>query len=161
MLSDSTSDHCPSVASAHWRSAPGSSETIRSANRAAFTSSNSEWFHAGCTAGQVTATSQKTLMHVFAYTPLESATPEDLEEFKTATVGMVGRISGLRAVWVGKLREPLPGAGTRIHTHGVAMEFENTQALEVYANHPVHQQWIEVYDKVRLQGTTTLDILGE
>ena len=118
-------------------------------------------FLAGCMAGQETATSQKTLMHVFAYTPLESATPEDFEEFKTATVGMVGRISGLRAVWIGKLREPLPGAGTRIHTHGVAMEFENTQALEVYANHPVHQQWIEVYDKVRLQGTTTLDILGE
>ena len=44
MLSDSTRDRCPSEASAHWRSTLGSSETIRSANRSALTSSNSEWF---------------------------------------------------------------------------------------------------------------------
>ncbi len=42
-------------------------------------------FLAGCMAGQVTATSQKILMHIFAYTPLEGATPEDFEAFKTAT----------------------------------------------------------------------------
>ncbi len=48
MLSDSTRDRCPSEASAHWRSAPGSSETIKSAKRAAFTSSNSGWFHWKC-----------------------------------------------------------------------------------------------------------------
>ena len=39
-------------------------------------------FLTGRMAGQVTATSQKTLMHVFAYTPLESATPEGFEEFR-------------------------------------------------------------------------------
>ena len=44
MLSDSTRDRCPSEASAHWRSTLGSSETIRSDNRSALTSSNSEWF---------------------------------------------------------------------------------------------------------------------
>ena len=48
MLSDSTRDRCPSEASAHWRSTLGSSETIRSANRSALTSSNSEWFRRKC-----------------------------------------------------------------------------------------------------------------
>ena len=48
MLSDSTGDRCPSEASAHWRSTLGSSETIRSANRSALTSSNSEWFRWKC-----------------------------------------------------------------------------------------------------------------
>src|SRR6202022_1123145 len=32
----------------YLRSAPGSSEAIRSANRAAFTSSNSDWVHGQC-----------------------------------------------------------------------------------------------------------------
>ena len=48
MLSDSTRDRCPSEASAHWRSTLGSSETIRSDNRSALTSSNSEWFRRKC-----------------------------------------------------------------------------------------------------------------
>ena len=117
-------------------------------------------FLAGCVAGRVTATPEKTLLHVFAYTPLEGATPEDYAAFKTATAAMVGRIPGLRRVWVGKLREPLP-VETRIHTYGVAMEFDNAQALDTYAKDPVHEEWVKVYEKVRKQGTTTLDILGE
>ncbi|MBI2819648.1 MAG: Dabb family protein [Acidobacteria bacterium] len=117
-------------------------------------------FLAGCVAGRMSAESQKTLMHVFAYTPLEESTPQDFEDFKTATTAMVDQIPGLRRVWVGKLREPLP-VETRIHTYGVAMEFDNTEALDAYAIHPAHDAWIGVYDKVRLQGTTTLDILGE
>ena len=117
-------------------------------------------FLAGCVAGRMTAEPQKTLMHVFAYTPLEGSTPEDYEAFKKATAEMVGPIPGLRQVWVGKLREPLP-VESRVHSYGVAMEFDNTQALAVYATHPAHDQWVKVYEKVRKQGTTTLDILGE
>ena len=48
MLSDSTRDRCPIEASAYWRSTLGSSETIRTANRSASTSSNSEWFRWKC-----------------------------------------------------------------------------------------------------------------
>jgi antibiotic biosynthesis monooxygenase (ABM) superfamily enzyme len=117
-------------------------------------------FLAGCVAGRMSAGSQKTLLHVFAYTPLKGSTPQDFEEFKKATAALVGQIPGLRRVWVGKLREPLP-VETRIHTYGVAMEFDNAEALDVYAKHPAHAAWVKVYDKVRLEGTTTLDILGE
>ena len=118
-------------------------------------------FMAGCLVGQQTATRQKTILHVFAYTPLEGATQKDFDDFKKATGDMVGNVPGLRRVWVGKLREPVPGEGDRIRTFGVAMEFDDTQALDAYANHPVHKEWEKVYEKVRVRGTTTLDILGE
>jgi Stress responsive A/B Barrel Domain len=117
-------------------------------------------FLAGCATGRLTAGSEKTLMHVFAYTPLEGSTMQDFETFKKATAGMVGQIPGLRRVWVGKLREPLP-VETRIHTFGVAMEFDNAQALDAYAKNPAHAEWSKVYEKVRKEGTLTLDILGE
>jgi len=117
-------------------------------------------FLAGCVTGRLSAGSQKTLMHVFAYTPLEGSTPQDFENFQKATAAMVGQIPGLRRVWIGKLREPL-AVETRIHYYGVAMEFDDAAALDVYAKHPVHDDWVKVYTKVRKEGTTTLDILGE
>lgn len=117
-------------------------------------------FLAGCMVGRQLGP-QKTLMHVFAYTPLESATPQDFANFEKATADMVGTVPGLRRVWVGKLREPVPAENDRIRTYGVAMEFDDTQALDAYAQHPAHREWIKVYDKVRVQGTTTLDILSQ
>ena len=53
-------------------------------------------FAAGCVVGQQTATSQKTLMHVFAYTPLQGATPLDYDNFKKATAALAGKVPGLR-----------------------------------------------------------------
>ena len=117
-------------------------------------------FLGGCVLGQQTGTTQKTLLHVFAYTPLQGSTPQDYANFKRATADMVGKIPGLKRVWVGKLREPLP-AGGEIREYGVAMEFDDFKALQVYANHPAHGAWEQVYEKVRLRGTTTLDIPGE
>ncbi len=127
-------------------------------------------FVAGCQMGQEMATDQtataqsgtteKTLMHAFAYTAIEEATEEDFEAFTNATADMVGKIPGLQKVWVGKLRLPLT-QGERERTHGVAMEFDDEAALAVYAEHPAHDAWIEVYDRVRVPGTTTFDILGE
>ena len=117
-------------------------------------------FAAGWVSGQQAANREKTLMHVFAYTPLQGSTPQDFENFKKATGDMVGKIPGLRKVWVGKLRRPLTQGDTK-REYGVAMEFDDAKALDVYANHPVHTDWVKVYEKVRVEGTTTLDILGE
>lgn len=106
------------------------------------------------------ATTQKTLMHVFAYTPVEGATQADFDAFRAATADMVGKIPGLRKAWVGKLRRPLE-VGDSTREYGVAMEFDDEAALTVYADHPAHTEWVKVYDRVRVPGTTTLDILGE
>lgn len=116
-------------------------------------------FLAGCVVGRQTAGKEKTLMHVFAYTPLENSTQQDYINFEKATGEMVGKIPGLRHVWVGKLREPVAAENDRIRTYGVAMEFDNAEALETYARHPVHSDWTRIYERVRQQGTTTLDIM--
>ena len=112
----------------------------------------------GCAIGRETAP-EKTLMHVFAYTPLDTATPQDYAAFEAATRAMVGKVPGLRKVWVGKLREPTPAENDRIRTYGVAMEFDNLEALAAYARHPAHAEWNQIYGRVRQQGTTTLDIV--
>jgi len=106
------------------------------------------------------AVTQETLMHVFAYTPVAGATQADFDAFRAATADMVGKIPGLRKAWVGKLRRPLT-VGDSTREYGVAMEFDDEAALDVYANHPAHTEWIKVYDRVRVPETTTLDILGE
>lgn len=117
-------------------------------------------FTAGWLGGQQTANTQKTLMHVFAYTPLQGATDQDFANFKKATGDMVGKVRGLKRVWVGKLRRPLQ-QGDMKRVYGVAMEFDDAKALDDYAKDPVHTDWQKVYEKVRVEGTTTLDILGE
>jgi len=106
------------------------------------------------------AVTQKSLMHVFSYTPVEGATQADFDAFRAATADMVGKIPGLRKAWVGKLRRPLT-IGDATREYGVAMEFDDEAALDVYATHPAHTEWVKVYDRVRVPGTTTIDILGE
>ena len=113
----------------------------------------------GCMIGRETAPSERPLMHVFAYTPPDTATQQDYAAFETATRAMVGKIPGLRKVWVGKLREPIPAENDRIRTYGVAMEFDSIEALAAYAQHPTHAEWNRIYERVRQQGTTTLDIV--
>jgi antibiotic biosynthesis monooxygenase (ABM) superfamily enzyme len=99
-------------------------------------------------------------MHVFSYTPIPSATPADFAAFKKATQELVGKIPGLRKVWVGKLMRPLKQGDVQ-REYGVAMEFDDEAALKVYATHPAHEAWVKVYEKVRVEGTTTIDILVE
>ncbi|MBK9169189.1 MAG: Dabb family protein [Bryobacterales bacterium] len=124
---------------------------------------------------------EKTLMHCFAFTVIDSASDADWKAFGASTDALPSRIPGLRKVWRGKLVRPLaifnPDAETRKKAaaggsatgqitalqrqHGVCMEFDNQDALKVYAAHPAHAEWVKHYEKVRRPGTTTYDILGE
>src|SRR5580693_4076532 len=89
-------------------------------------------FGAGWLGGQQTATTQKTLMHVFAYTPVDGASQQDFDNFRAASANLVGKIPGLKRVWVGKLRHPLDQEGKK-REYGVAMEFDDAKALDAYA----------------------------
>jgi antibiotic biosynthesis monooxygenase (ABM) superfamily enzyme len=104
---------------------------------------------------------EPTLLHVFAFTPLEGATEQDFADFQAATAEMVGQIPGLRRAWFGRLLQPIPNGGGHVREYGVAMEFDNIEALRGYADHPAHRAWEQVYARVRVPGTTTLDIPGE
>ena len=40
------------------------------------------------------------------------------------------------------------------------MELADEADLERYAAHPTHDAWVKIYEKLRVAGTTTFDILG-
>ncbi len=125
---------------------------------------------------------EKKLMHCFAFTVVEGATDADWTAFQKATDALPGKIPGLTRVWHGKLRSPLTLFNTDAETrkklrggaaevtgpvssirrqYGVCMEMNDEAALKQYAGHPAHSEWVKVYEKVRVYGTTTFDILGQ
>jgi len=141
---------------------------------------------AACLAILVLATAvlsagEKKLMHCFTFTPVETATEGDWNAFYKATDELPGKIPGLLKVWHGKLTRELAIFGTdretfkklaagekdvtgpvtrRMRTYGVCMELADDAALKVYAGHPAHKEWNDVYAKVRQSPTTTIDIVG-
>jgi hypothetical protein len=103
---------------------------------------------------------EKKLMHCFAFTPIESATVAQWRAFYEATDQLPKKVPGISHVWYGKLRQPL-NVGDNVHKYGVCMEMANEDALKTYAGHPFHKEWVDVYSKVRVEGSTTFDILGQ
>lgn len=103
---------------------------------------------------------EKKLMHCFAFTAVESATPADWEAFYKATDELPHKIKGISHVWYGKLATPL-NAGDAVRQYGVCMEMDNADVRKAYGNDPYHKVWTDAYSKVRVEGTTTFDILGK
>ncbi|MBM3736404.1 MAG: hypothetical protein FJW39_11515 [Acidobacteria bacterium] len=127
---------------------------------------------------------EKTMMHCFAFTEIKSATPEEWSAWKKATDAMPQKMSGIiHRVWHGKLRGPLnqfrtngetqkklaagetgvTGPIERLQrTYGVCFEMKAGAAtLKEYTANPYHKEWSALYEKVRVAGTTTYDIMGE
>lgn len=100
------------------------------------------------------AAQEKKLMHCFFFTPIAEATQADWDAFYKSTYALPGKIPGLTTVWAGKLRR-----ATANREYGVCMEMANEAALKVYADHPAHTDWVKVYEKVRVAGTSTFDII--
>ncbi len=136
-----------------------------------------------CLASSLAFGKQRTLMHCFTFTEVPEATSADWEAFKKATEQLPSKIPGLKRVWHGKLARPLgilqtegaldadnqkklreggavPAQVKLIRRqYGVCMEFDSADALKAYAKDPAHEAWVKVYEKVRVYGTTTFDIL--
>lgn len=125
---------------------------------------------------------EKALMHCFAYTPIETATHAEWDAFYKATDAMPSKMPMVKKVWYGKLRAPLaifsvdpearkkinagekdvPGKANRVvRQHGVCMEMTDADALKSYVANPYHKEWMAAYEKVRVAGTTTFDIIGQ
>ena len=127
---------------------------------------------------------EKTVMHCFAFTPVETATPAEWSAFHKATDELPGKIPGLKRVWYGKLNRPLSQnmlqfkdaetsktmraekKGTTDFTilerkNGACFEFDNLAAFQAYGKHEAHKTWVAVYSKVRVDGTTTYQIVPE
>lgn len=126
---------------------------------------------------------EKKLMHCFAYTPIATATQADWDAFHKASDEMPKKIPGVTKVWYGKLARPLNlvmGAdaadrkrvasgekevsgklGLTKREYGMCIEMKDEQTLKDYPNAPYHKVWSAAYEKVRVAGTTTFDILGQ
>lgn len=132
----------------------------------------------------VSLAAEKTMMHCFAFTPIETASEAEWSAFYKATDDLPKKITGLKRVWYGKLARPLaqnqlkfadPEArkkmladkkGTTEFTvverkNGVCMEFDNQKAFEAYGSSEPHKAWVALYEKVRVPGTTTYQILPQ
>ena len=127
---------------------------------------------------------EKKMMHCFAFTAIDAATDADWQAFFKATDELPGKIPGITKVWYGKLRAPLnlfsvdPKTAKEARASeqktatgpvkltprqwGVCMEMTNDAAfLKTYTANPAHAAWVSAYEKVRVAGTTTFDILGQ
>ena len=127
---------------------------------------------------------EKTLMHCFAFTPIESASQTEWDAFYKATDELPKKIKGLKRVWYGKLARPLaqnqlkfadPEVRKKMtadkkgttefaiveRKNGVCMEFDNQAAFQAYGTADAHKTWVAVYEKVRVPGTTTYQIVPE
>lgn len=130
----------------------------------------------------IAAAGEKKLMHCFAFTVIPEATEADWSAFRAATDALPGKVAGLTKVWHGKLRAPVNintvdaaaskklGAGEKDvaatanrlrRTYGVCMEMNDAAAFAAYGKDPQHDAWVKAYEKVRVAGTTTFQILGE
>jgi hypothetical protein len=126
----------------------------------------------------------KTVMHCFAWTPIKEATPADWEAFYKASDALPKKINGIVRVWYGKLVSPLGQAQlgkidsptfqkyqsgesvtipvSRVpREYGMCMEMKNADVLKAYDAHPYHKIWTDAYAKIRVDGTTTFNILGQ
>jgi hypothetical protein len=130
----------------------------------------------------IAAAGEKKLMHCFAYTVIDTASEAEWQAFYKATDQLPTKIPGISKVWYGKLRAPLNIFNTtaevskqlragaekvqgdvnlRVRKSGVCMEMENEGTLKTYVAHPYHKEWVAIYEKVRVAGTTTFDIIGQ
>jgi hypothetical protein len=124
---------------------------------------------------------EKGILHCFAFTPKAEATDADFQAYYEATEKLAKDYKGIKRVWYGKLRAPLnqvrveadspkkfSGTVTKLEganvsrvrrEHGACMEFKDAAAWDAYGKSPEHDAWVKVYEKVRVDGTTTYQIL--
>ena len=125
---------------------------------------------------------EKQMMHCFAFTAKPEATAADWAAFYAATDAIPKKMPMIKMVWAGKLRAPLaqfaPDPETRkqfnattdkangtilrvMRQYGACFAFDNADSLKAYTAHPYHAEWMAAYEKVRVAGTTTYDIIGQ
>ncbi len=103
---------------------------------------------------------EKKVMHCFAFTAISSATQADWDAFYKATDEIPKKIKGVTHVWAGKLNRPL-NVGDATRQYGVCMEMDSMDVRKAYGSDPYHKVWTDAYAKVREEGTTTFDLLGQ
>jgi hypothetical protein len=126
----------------------------------------------------------KKIMHCFAWTSIKEATPADWDAFFKASDALPRKIRSISHIWYGKLAAPLSQtmlgtidpesfkkyrAGEKVTNEvsrvtrdwGMCMEMASEDALKAYDTDPYHKIWTDAYAKIRVDGTTTFNIIGQ
>ena len=116
-------------------------------------------FVSGWAVGQERGATEKTALHVVAFTTPDGMTQQDWDAFKQATATLVTTMPGLKRAWAGKLRQPVV-MGDVTRTHGLVLEFDSLKSRLAYSSHPTREPWAKTWEKVRKTGTI-VDVIGE
>lgn len=126
---------------------------------------------------------EKKLLHCFAFTSIQEATPAQWDAFFKTSDELPRKIKGISKVWYGKLSAPLSQysvtadadaqkklrageaatvpAKRMARDWGMCMEMADAETLKAYGSDPFHKTWVDAYSKVRVEGTTTFNLLGQ
>jgi len=125
----------------------------------------------------------KKLMHCFAWTSIKDASTADWDAFFKASDALPSKVKGITHIWYGKLASPLSqynidakgdaqqklraGEATPVTAQrvprdwGMCMEMAGPDTLKAYDTDQYHKTWTDAYAKIRVEGTTTFNILGQ
>jgi hypothetical protein len=91
----------------------------------------------------------KTLVHVVTIQWNDDTTEAQKKAVYDGVVKMAGEIPGIRNVWTKPIK--VQGQG---YSGAFVMEFDTKDALDAYAKHPAHEEWMKVYGPVHKESTT-------
>ena len=106
-------------------------------------------FTAGVLFGANKFNQPKTLVHVVTIQWNDGTTDAQKQAVYDGVRKMAGEIPGIRTVWTKPIK--VQGEG---YNGAFVMEFENKEALDAYAKHPAHAEWMKVYSPVHKESTT-------
>ena len=91
----------------------------------------------------------KTLVHVVTIQWNDGTTDAQKQAVYDGVRKMAGEIPGIRSIWTKPIK--VQGEG---YTGAFVMEFDSKEALDAYAKHPAHAEWMKVYSPVHKESTT-------
>jgi hypothetical protein len=105
----------------------------------------------------------KSVIHVVTLYYKDGTTDAQKKAVLDGIEKMAASIPGIKNVWLrpikvqGNVQEKQPDGTVqnKMMTDAFVIEFENEEALKVYADHPAHKEWEKIYVPVRGQSRTS------
>ena len=117
-------------------------------------------FFAGWAVGKDDFTTRKTTLHCATWTAKPGLTQAEFDQFKTKLGKLQELFPGFHGIWIGKLLAPVT-LNNEKRDHGIVLEFENAAAKDAYSKSPRREEWVKLFEEVRMPGSTFFDVVGE
>jgi hypothetical protein len=104
-------------------------------------------FALGVVAAQNKFGQPKSILHIITVKWNADSTPEQRQAAIDGVKTMASQIPGITNVWLQKIK-------VQVQDAVIVMEFKDQAAFDVYAAHPAHKKWEEIYLPIREQSIT-------